>query len=143
MIIKKKFKHKQFINNEYEMIHLGKQIAKYITLNDIIYFIGDIGTGKTTINRGILKYFGIKDCIKSPTYTIVEKYKINDIVLQHFDFYRLNNPEELEYLGINDYFINEKTISLIEWPDKFFNELPNPTKIININYFKEGRMVYW
>lgn len=80
----------------------------------VIYLIGDLGCGKTTIAQNFIQFFGF-DRIKSPTYTLVESYEKELIKIHHFDLYRINSPEELEYIGIKDY-IGLDVIQLIEWP---------------------------
>lgn len=81
----------------------------------VIYLIGDLGAGKTTIAQNFIKFFGF-DKVKSPTYTLVENYKNKSIEINHFDLYRLNNAEELEYIGIKEY-LKPNSLQLIEWPE--------------------------
>ena len=80
----------------------------------VIYLIGDLGSGKTTIAQNFIKFFGFNK-VKSPTYTLVESYEKELINIHHFDLYRINSPEELEYIGIKDYIATD-VIQLIEWP---------------------------
>ncbi|WP_116963370.1 tRNA (adenosine(37)-N6)-threonylcarbamoyltransferase complex ATPase subunit type 1 TsaE [Fastidiosibacter lacustris] len=135
-------KNKVSTHNEQEMLDLGIRIAQSLKAGDIVYLCGDLGAGKTTLSKGILQCLGFKGSVKSPTYTLVETYPINNIILQHFDLYRLSDPEELEWIGIRDYFNND-TISLIEWPQKGGDFLPRPTKTIYIDYHNDSRIVRW
>ena len=97
---------------------LGKKLAHCcsdLQSSCIIYLIGDLGAGKTTLAQSFIGYFGF-DKVKSPTYTLVESYQ-NDIVdIHHFDCYRLSDPEELEYIGIREY-LKPNSLQLIEWPE--------------------------
>jgi len=106
------------IKNLSETQELGRKLAYCCTsLKDscVIYLIGDLGVGKTTLAQSFIQYFGF-DRVKSPTYSLVESYQNENINIHHFDCYRLSDPEELEYIGIRDYLI-PKNLQLIEWPE--------------------------
>ena len=131
---------KQLISSENAMQELGEQLAQYITAPCIIYLHGDLGAGKTTLVRGILRGLGYSGKVKSPTYTLVEAYQIDEQMIYHFDLYRLNDPEELEHIGFRDY-LQEDAILLIEWPEKAQGFLPHPDIEINIQIKNQQRLV--
>ena len=95
---------------------LGAKVAKHCQPPLIIYLIGELGTGKTTFARGFIRSFGHTGIVKSPTFALVETYHFEHITLYHFDLYRLEDPSELEYLGLRDIAAEQDTICLIEWP---------------------------
>ncbi len=119
-----------------EMENFGCQLAHTCHNHSILHLHGDLGVGKTTLVHGFLRAFGYLGTVKSPTYTLVEPYLINGRMIYHFDFYRLNDPEELEYMGIRDYLENH-TISLIEWPEKGGSFTPTPDLQIHLSYHTE------
>jgi tRNA threonylcarbamoyladenosine biosynthesis protein TsaE len=106
------------VKNLSETQELGRKLAYCCSsLQDscVIYLIGDLGVGKTTLAQSFIQYFGF-DRVKSPTYSLVESYQNEDINIHHFDCYRLCDPEELEYIGIREYLM-PKHLQLIEWPE--------------------------
>jgi tRNA threonylcarbamoyladenosine biosynthesis protein TsaE len=128
------------IDSENKMHAFGEQLANKITAPCIIYLHGDLGAGKTTLVRGILRGLGYSGKVKSPTYTLVETYHVNNQTIYHFDLYRLNDPEELEDIGFRDY-LSHNPIMLIEWPEKAMSFLPPADLIINIRIDGDKRIV--
>lgn len=130
-------KIKKFIPNEEAMYVFGSELTRRCTPGAIIYLIGELGAGKTTIVRGILQALGYRGIVKSPTYTLVESYTFDHLVLHHFDLYRLQDPEELQFLGLSDY-LTENAICLIEWPERAIHYLPKSTLCCTIEAPKSG-----
>ena len=119
------------LNNENDTQQFAQHLAKYV-LSGVIYLIGDLGAGKTTFTRYFLQQLGHQGAVKSPTYTLVEPYKINQKDVFHFDLYRLNDPYELELMGIRDYLDVPDGLFLFEWPSKGGDEIPQADFLINI-----------
>lgn len=131
------------VPNTKKMEELGKQLAhaylKKAPLSLIIYLNGPLGAGKTTFVRGFLRGMNFEGTVKSPTYTLVETYELALHTINHFDFYRINSPQELEYIGIREYF--EQGISLLEWPEKAVGALPAPDLSLSIEIEGLTRLV--
>lgn len=133
----------RFIAGDDAMVAFGEQLGQLFSAHTgalSVYVEGDLGAGKTTLSRGILRAFGHQGAVKSPTYTLVEPYEFAERTLFHFDLYRVRDPEELEYMGIRDYFAAPH-ICLIEWPAQGQGLLPQPDVVISITPHESGRYV--
>ncbi len=116
------------------------KIAEQVLLavpNKTLLFYGEIAVGKTTLIKEIVKQLGVKDTISSPTFSIVNEYEIEDDKIYHFDFYRIEDEEEILDIGIEEYFYSNHWI-LIEWPEKIKNLLPAKKTNIKLNKNKNG-----
>ena len=105
-----------------------------------VHLRGDLGSGKTTLARGLLRGLGYAGRVKSPTYTLVELYIDSRLNLYHFDFYRFHDPSEWHDAGFREYF-NERSICLVEWPEKAAGLLPRagPARSASSRHRRGGR----
>jgi tRNA threonylcarbamoyladenosine biosynthesis protein TsaE len=124
--------------NEEAMLELARKLCHCLEWPLTVYMHGELGAGKTTFTRGIVQGLGHSGAVKSPTYTLVEPYDFGNRRVYHFDLYRLSDPEELEYMGIRDYFLNN-CLCIIEWPSHGLGWLPCADLEIRIEYKKIGR----
>jgi tRNA threonylcarbamoyladenosine biosynthesis protein TsaE len=104
----------------------------------LITLSGELGAGKTTLVRGLLRRLGVRGAVKSPSYTLVEPYDIGGRLFCHFDLYRIGDPEELEFLGFRDY-LGEASAILVEWPERAAALLPAPNLRLHLDYAAPGR----
>ena len=138
----------EVISHEEKMIRFGELLGQTLFNYDyaqnleaiLVFFDGDLGVGKTTICKGILRAFGYDGVVTSPTYNLVESYNQGSIRAHHFDLYRLGSAEELDFIGIRDYF-KAGDFCLIEWPDRGRGILPAPDLCLSIAATNKGREI--
>jgi len=123
--------------NEAATEALGNYLSRAAESGLSVALYGELGAGKTTLVRGFIRARGHLGTVKSPTFTVVEPYDLPGGVLYHFDLYRLNDPEELELLGVRDYFLSD-AICLVEWPERA--HLPPLDLRIELHYHDSGRI---
>ena len=123
--------------SEQDMLDFGGVLAKRVSPGDVVYLCGDLGAGKTTLIRGLLRALGYNDRVKSPSYGLIESYPFADRQVHHLDLYRLGHAEEIEYLGIPD-LLDDGSLLLIEWAEKGEGYLPPSTIQIQIADLPNG-----
>ncbi len=127
-----------FLPDESATLEFAGRVFQALPSGCLVFLRGNLGAGKTTFVRGCLRAAGFSGAVKSPTFTLVEEYTLPDRSLFHFDLYRLNDPEELEWMGIRDYFRSD-TICFVEWPERGAGLLPEADLEIRLTLEKTAR----
>lgn len=131
---------RRFLPNEAAHVAFGEALGHALGGHGGVHLEGELGAGKTTLTRGVLRAYGHDGAVKSPTYTLVEPYVLQGIEVYHFDLYRLGDPEELEFMGARD-MLGGDGLSLIEWPSRGEGWLPPPDLVVRLALAGEGREV--
>jgi tRNA threonylcarbamoyladenosine biosynthesis protein TsaE len=126
--------------SEADLHAFAERLCRSANRGCLIYLRGDLGAGKTTLVRGFLRAAGHAGVVKSPTFTLVEEYHVNDRRFFHFDLYRLTDPEELEWMGFRDY-LSEGATCFVEWPERGGEWLPRPDIDIQLTLNGSLRLV--
>lgn len=128
------------LSKEAETLALGRCLGERLQPGQVVFLSGQLGTGKTTLARGILAGLGYHEAVRSPTYTLVETYETDKALICHFDLYRVKDSNELEAIGVRDYLAAD-TICLIEWPERGGALLPPPTLHCTLETAGQGRCI--
>lgn len=128
-----------YLSSEAAQLDFGRALAGRLRgQTGLVFLHGDLGAGKTTLVRGLLRGLGHQGAVRSPTYTLIEPYETGEQHIYHLDLYRLGDPEELEYLGLRD-LLDGEGLLLVEWPERGAGVLPEPELIIEIEHAPPGR----
>jgi tRNA threonylcarbamoyladenosine biosynthesis protein TsaE len=125
--------------DEAATLAFGARLGNGVEPGMSVWLLGDLGAGKTTLARGLLRGLGFMGRVKSPTYTLVELYPLSRFNLYHFDLYRIADPDEWEDAGFREYF-NDTSLCLVEWPEKARGQLPPPDVRIHLGFEEDGRI---
>ena len=124
--------------DEFHQIAFGETLGGVFEGHGRVYLEGELGAGKTTLTRGILRAYGYQGAVKSPTYTLIEPYELGDQRIYHLDLYRLGGPEELEFIGGRD-VLDDDALCLVEWPSRGDGWLPQADLHIHLTLEGAGR----
>jgi tRNA threonylcarbamoyladenosine biosynthesis protein TsaE len=128
------------VPSEAAMLELGATLAARLWDNARVLLEGELGMGKTTLARGVLRGLGFQGAVKSPTYTIMEPYEFSGKRVYHFDFYRIEDPRELEFIGLDE-LMELPGIKLMEWPQRAGDRLPPADFNVRISIEGDSRVV--
>jgi tRNA threonylcarbamoyladenosine biosynthesis protein TsaE len=117
---------------------LARRLAPAVRAGGVIHLEGELGAGKTTFARALLRALGVGERVKSPTYSLIESYELPGLGVQHLDLYRIADPAELEWLGLSD-LANGPQLMLVEWPERGRGVLPPADLRLRLDYAGAGR----
>lgn len=130
----------EYLADEDATLEFAASLVPLLEGDPVVFLRGQLGAGKTTLVRGILRALGHHGLVKSPTYTLLEPYEVDGRVIYHFDLYRIGAGDELEFIGIDE-LLDAPGIKLIEWPERGAGRLPPPDLEIYLGLEGEGRRV--
>ncbi|MCY3838738.1 MAG: tRNA (adenosine(37)-N6)-threonylcarbamoyltransferase complex ATPase subunit type 1 TsaE [Gammaproteobacteria bacterium] len=129
-----------YLPDEAATLAFGSRFVDFALSSELVFLQGDLGAGKTTLVRGYLRALGFGGAVKSPTYTLLESYEIGALRVYHFDFYRIVDPRELGYIGIDD-LMGEQAVKLVEWPANAGDRLPQADMEVRLGVEGLGRRI--
>jgi tRNA threonylcarbamoyladenosine biosynthesis protein TsaE len=129
-----------YLADEQGTLKFGAHFARFLRPGLTIFLHGDLGAGKTTLVRGVLRGLGFEGRVKSPTYTLVESYSVSSLYLYHFDLYRFKHEQEWLDAGFDEMF-NDATICFVEWPERAVNLMPSADMEIFLRVDGDGRRI--
>lgn len=127
------------LDNEEAQVAFGEALGQALQGRGLVYLEGELGAGKTTMTRGMLRAYGYQGAVKSPTYTLVEPYELGSQRIYHLDLYRLSDPEELEFIGGRD-VLDDDALIFVEWPSRGEGWLPAPDLRLVLDVVVHGRL---
>jgi len=130
----------RLVESEEAMLALGAELAADLRRGQVITLSGELGAGKTTLVRGLLRGLGFSGRVKSPSYGLVESYDVFGLTVHHLDLYRLSDPGELDFLGLED-LVGGGSVLLIEWPERAAGRLPPVDEAIEIGIQDNTRVL--
>jgi len=128
--------------DEAATLALGAALGPCLEPGSVVFLQGELGAGKTTLVRGLLRGLGFEGRVKSPTYALVELYEVSRLKFHHFDFYRFRDPREWIDAGFRESF-DGRIVSLVEWPEKAAGLLPAADLVITLTSSNSGRSASW
>ena len=131
---------REFLPDEDATLAYAEVVRPLLRPGVLVFLRGELGAGKTTLVRGILRQFGYTGSVKSPTYTLVEPYETAFGPVYHFDFYCIADSQELEFIGIDE-LIDSDAIKFVEWAERVADRLPPPDIEISLEVDKAGRII--
>jgi tRNA threonylcarbamoyladenosine biosynthesis protein TsaE len=129
-----------YLADEAATIAFGATLVPELADAPVVFLRGQLGAGKTTLVKGILRALGHQGSVKSPTYTLLEPYEVSGRTVYHLDLYRIGDSEELDFIGIDE-LMDAEAIKLVEWPERGAGRLPEPDVEIRLSLEGEGRRV--
>ncbi|MEE4217956.1 MAG: tRNA (adenosine(37)-N6)-threonylcarbamoyltransferase complex ATPase subunit type 1 TsaE [Xanthomonadales bacterium] len=129
------------VRDEAASAALAGRFAHHLEAPCVIYLQGDLGAGKTLFARACIHALGYPGYVKSPSYGLLETYEVGEITVLHLDLYRIEDPEELEYLAIRDLY-DRNSVLMVEWPDRGEHYLPPPDLILSFGETNESRFIH-
>lgn len=124
--------------DEAQLVAAARYLAPLLRDGGIVHLRGELGAGKTTFVRALLQALGVGERVKSPTYSLIESYRVGELDIHHLDLYRLADPGELEWLGIADLWTGPVLV-LIEWPERGSGAMPAPDLVIGLSHADDRR----